>query len=83
MKNIQMREATLWVRIHNLPLMAQNEFVGREVGKVLGLVEEVDLEQGEVECGEYMRVVVDVAKPLLRRKKLNIGLLESVWVCFT
>lgn len=48
-KNIHMREAAFWVRIHDLPLMAQYEFVGREVGEVLGLVEEVDLEQGEVE----------------------------------
>lgn len=74
-KDIQMTKVAFWVCVHDLPLMAQNEFVGREVGKALSVVEEVDLEFGEVEWGEFMRirVSVDVSKPLLRRKKLNIG----------
>lgn len=36
--------------------MARNEYVSKKLGEKLGTVEEVDLEKGEVEWGEYMRV---------------------------
>lgn len=66
-KNIQMKDVAFWIRIHGLLFMARNETIGHEVGKSLGWVEEVDLESGEVEWGEFMRirVVVKVTKPLL------------------
>lgn len=65
--------------------MARNEYVGRCVGAALGRLEEVDVDLGEVECGEYIRIIValDMTKPLLCRKKLNIGLLEPVWLSFS
>lgn len=61
--------------------MIRNEFVGREVGKALGLIEKVDIEQGEFEWREFMhiRAVLDATKPLLCRKKMNIGLLAPVF----
>lgn len=37
-KNICMKEATFWVRVYDLPLMAWNAYVGREVGAALGSV---------------------------------------------
>lgn len=82
-KNICMTKASLWV--HNLPLMARNEYVGREVGVALSVVEEVDVDHGEVVWGEFMQVwiSIDISKPLLQRKKLNLGLSEPVWVQFT
>lgn len=48
-KNIQLKKVAFWVRVHDHPLMVQNEFIGREVGKSLGFVKEVDLEFGDVE----------------------------------
>lgn len=65
--------------------MARNEYVGREVGMALGSVEEVDLDYGEVEWGEFMsiRVAMDITKPLLHHKKLNLGGHELVWVSFS
>lgn len=44
-----MNEASFWVRVHDLPLMTLDEYVGREVGSTVGIVEEVDLNYGEVE----------------------------------
>lgn len=45
--------------------MAQNEFVDRLIGNSLGQTIEVDLEEGEVEWGEYMIiwVKIDIWKP--------------------
>lgn len=64
--------------------MARNEYIGRITGNSLGRVEEVDLEIGEIEWGEYMliRVNIDISKILLRCKKLNIGLSKPVWLRF-
>lgn len=67
MTNICLREATFWVQVYDLPLMARNEYVGREVGAAMGAVKEVDVDYGEVEWGEFMRirVTIDITKPLL------------------
>lgn len=51
-KDIHLKKALFWVRIHDLPLMARSEFIGREVRKTLGNVKEVDLDFGEFEWGE-------------------------------
>lgn len=48
-KNICMKNASFWLCIHDLSLMAQNEYVGQAVRAALGSVEEVDLDYGEVE----------------------------------
>lgn len=60
--------------------MAQSKYIGRIVGMSLGQVEEVDVNYEEVEWGEFMRirVSIDITKPLLRHKKLNIGLTALV-----
>lgn len=59
--------------------------VGREVGAALGTVEEVDLDCGELAWGEFMRIriSIDVFKPLLCRKRLNLGLPNPAWVSFS
>lgn len=51
-KTSSIKEASFWVRIHDLPLMARNKIIGEIVGKSVGNVDEVDLEVGEVEWGE-------------------------------
>lgn len=64
--------------------MAYNEYIVKEVRRAIGNMKEVDLDEGEIELGEYMRirVYIEVTKPLLRRKNLNLGLQEHVWVRF-
>lgn len=48
-RTINMKEVSFRVRIHNLILIARNEQVGELVGLAIGVFEEVNLEQGEVE----------------------------------
>lgn len=47
-KNICMIEASFWIGVHDLLLMARSEFIGNEVGKSLSKLEEIDLDYGEV-----------------------------------
>lgn len=79
-----MMEASFWVRVYVLPLLARNEYIENLVRNSLGRTEEIDTAPGEVEWGEFMRVRVtlDVTKPLLRKRKVNISLHELVWVNF-
>lgn len=65
--------------------MACNEYIERVVGNSLGKMEEVDLKNGEVKWGEYMRIRVniDITKLLLRCNKLHMGLIDAVWLKFS
>lgn len=73
-RDIDIKETSFWVRILNLPLMARNERVGELVGATMGVFEEVDLKQGEIKWGEYMRIQVhlDVTKPFHHQKNLAL-----------
>ncbi|XP_042968967.1 uncharacterized protein At4g02000-like [Carya illinoinensis] len=82
---IELVHAPFWVRLHDLPLMACNEYIGRLVGGALGEVLEVDLDKAEMEWGEYMRVkvLINIFKPLLRRKRMIVEDGVSCWVHFS
>lgn len=41
-------EALFWARIHDLPKMARNKYVGILIGNSIRRLEEVDMEPGEV-----------------------------------
>ncbi|KAF5464529.1 hypothetical protein F2P56_014601 [Juglans regia] len=82
---IKLTTAAFWVRIHDLPLMARTEYVGRLLGSKMGTVEEVDVEAGDMKWGQFLRVrvLLPVDKPLLRGSKFTIGGREPVWVSFS
>ncbi|XP_042944586.1 uncharacterized protein LOC122278462 [Carya illinoinensis] len=82
---IELVHAPFWVRLHDLPLMARNEYIGRLVGGALGEVLEVDLDNGEMEWGEYMRVrvLINISKLLLRQKRMIVEEGVSCWVRFS
>lgn len=65
--------------------MARNEFVGWLLGEKIGIVEEVDVDEGEMAQGEYLqvRVTLQVSQLLLRGSIFAIGGGEVVWVCFS
>ncbi|KAF5463842.1 hypothetical protein F2P56_013970 [Juglans regia] len=63
---IQITEALFWIRLHDLPLIARNEYVRNLIRKVVGEVVEMDLDEGEMKWG-FMRVRIklDIMIPLL------------------
>ncbi|XP_042973000.1 uncharacterized protein LOC122304802 [Carya illinoinensis] len=82
---VSMTIADFCVRIHDLPLIACNEYVGKLIGDTLVKVIEVDVDYDDLAWGEYMRVrlALDITKPLLRRKKISLGDHRKCWVRFT
>lgn len=83
-KSIKMEDASFWVRVYDLSLIACNEYIGHLINNSLGQFEEIDLIHGEVESSEFMRIRVniDITKHLLRWKNLNFGLPKPVWLTF-
>lgn len=85
MSKLVLTNAPFWIRIHDLPLMGRNTYMGKEIGNSLGQTLEVNLDEGEVEWGEFLRVrvILDISKPLIRKKHIIIEDLEPMWVYFT
>lgn len=79
-----MVDALFWVRVLDLPFMVRNKYIERPIGNAFGRFEKVDLDNSNVECGEFMhiRVSTDITKPLSRKNRLNISLPEAVWLNF-
>lgn len=84
-KHIKLKEDALWVRIYDLLLMVRNIYIGELIVNTLGCFEEVDLEPDKYDWDEYMRVriMLDIMKPLLRKKKFMIEGLDLMWISFT
>lgn len=57
-KNIIMVDASFWIMVYDLTLVAQNEYTDWLIGNLLGKFEEIDLDNSEVEWREFMCVKV-------------------------
>jgi hypothetical protein len=76
-------KAAFWIRMFNLPLACMGKEIGYKIGSSVGLVEEVDVSDGEAGWGEFLqvRVMVDVTKPLARGRMLHVKG-QSLWIDF-
>lgn len=54
LNKIRFTKTIFWVHVHDLQLMARNEYMRGLMGNSIGVVEEIDLDKGEIEWGEYM-----------------------------
>ncbi|KAK7857388.1 uncharacterized protein CFP56_017742 [Quercus suber] len=83
-KEIDLRWASFWVQIYNLPLKCRTKETGWAIGSSLGMVMDVDVPESGVQWGKCLRVRVriDATKRLLRGKKISIESGESRWVSF-
>lgn len=81
--NLSFDMASFWVRMYNLPLACMGKTAGQKLGESVGLVEEVDVAEGEAGWGEFLRVKVsiDITKPLARGRVLHVPN-QSIWVAF-
>jgi hypothetical protein len=75
--------AAFWIRMFNLTLACMGKATGGKIGSSVGNVEEVDVHDGEVGWGEYLRakIVIDLTKPLARGWMLHVQG-HSTWVAF-
>jgi len=81
--DIDFDRAAFWVRMYNLLLACMGKGVGLKMAASVGKVEEVDISNGKVGWGEFLRVkiVLDLTKPLARRRLLHIPN-RSIWIPF-
>jgi hypothetical protein len=75
--------AAFWIRMYNLPLACMGKVTGEKIGSSVGLVEEVDVYNGDAGWGEYLwaKIVIDMTKPLAKGRMLHIQG-RSNWVAF-
>lgn len=73
-QDLPFNKELLWVQLHQLPLGMMNRKYGEFMGKLLGEVEEVDVDEDEVGWGHFHRVLVwiDISNPLLRGNLISI-----------
>ncbi|KAL9453740.1 hypothetical protein AB3S75_009362 [Citrus x aurantiifolia] len=58
--------ATFWVQLHNVPVGCMDQEIIGELGKVIGIVEEVDTGKERKCIGQYarVRISIDITQPL-------------------
>jgi len=65
--------------MYNLPLACMGKVTGEKIGSYVGLVEELDVYDGDTGWGEYLRakIVIDMTKPLgenaTHSRSINLG----------
>lgn len=76
-------KSPFWIQIHDMPLVCMNGGVGRKIGESLGEVWDVDVAGDGVGWGSFLRirVLLDLLKPLERRRSLHIAG-KVHWVTF-
>lgn len=77
----QIRHVSI-TKVFDLPMMARNKLMGKQIGDSLGKLVKVDIIDGKVSWNEVMRICIklDVTKPLARSKRVKIGDGTVVWV---
>ncbi|KAK7813762.1 uncharacterized protein CFP56_025048 [Quercus suber] len=83
-KEIDIRWASFWIQIYNLPLKCKTKETGWAVGSSLGQVMDVDVPESRVQWCKCLQVQVriDAIKRLVRGKKITIEGGKSRWVSF-
>lgn len=72
-----------WLQIFNLPMDCMNRKMGVKLGESMGRVSEVNIKDGDVACGKFLRVyvVLDIRKTLARGRTINMQG-EKMWISF-
>lgn len=76
-------QVAMWIQLHNLPLANMTRICGEKIGKSLGEVEEVDVDEDieeDIGWGRRLRVKVrlDLKKPIARGRSITKG--TKYWI---
>jgi hypothetical protein len=82
-EDLDFGNTAFWVRMYRLPLACMGREVGMQVGSTVGEVEDIDVLDDGVACGEFLRVKIriDLSKPLARGRIIKLQGKE-IWVAF-
>lgn len=63
-----------WLQFHNMPLVGMNQECGFKLGSTLGVVADVDVDDGNIGWGSFLRVKVklDLYNPLARGRTITL-----------
>jgi hypothetical protein len=72
---IEFNMIPIWIRIQKLPIGLMNKEVGELLGNEVGECLEVDVGDGDVKIGSFLRVKIrlDIRKPLMRGVTVQVG----------
>ncbi|KAM1090527.1 hypothetical protein ACFX19_018348 [Malus domestica] len=75
---------TMWVQLHNVPLLNMTEAVALAIGSLIGKVVKVDKDDGKDCIGHFLCVKIsfDVREPLMRRANVEFLDDETIWINF-
>ena len=73
-----------WIRIFNIPIKSMNTDVGARIANEMGELTMVDAPKSGLAWGPFLRIRVriDITKPLMRGKMIQIENLDADWAVF-
>ncbi|KAK3182772.1 hypothetical protein Dsin_030058 [Dipteronia sinensis] len=72
--NMSFQSSEFWVQIHGVPMLCMTKEIGQFLGRMVGLVKEVDVRLSGECSGDFLRirVAVDVKKPFRRCLRVDV-----------
>ncbi|KAK3221801.1 hypothetical protein Dsin_008826 [Dipteronia sinensis] len=74
---LKFNRVEFWIQIHNVPLICMSEEAGVFLGKIIGDVREVDLENGKGESERFIRVRIGIDVNIPLKRSLRVEILGS------
>ncbi|XP_075661571.1 uncharacterized protein LOC142631309 [Castanea sativa] len=84
LENVSIQRSLFWIRVFNIPIKSMNATVGRYIANEIGVPLLVDAPKSGLAWGPFLRIRVDIdiTKPLMRGKMLQVEGMEEGWVHF-
>ncbi|XP_075649855.1 uncharacterized protein LOC142620359 [Castanea sativa] len=84
LENVLFQRSPFWIRVFNIPIRSMNAKVGRYIANEIGVPLLVDGPKSGLAWGPFLciRVDIDITKPLMRGKMLQVEGMEEGWVHF-
>ena len=82
--NVSFQYSPFWIRVFNIPIKSMNSFVGTQIANEIGFSILVNALKSRLAWGPFLRIWVDIdiTKPLMRGKIIQIEGAEKCWVFF-
>ena len=82
--DVSFQYSPFWIRVFNIPIKSMNSCVGTRIANEIGVPILVDAPKNGLAWGLFLRIRVDIdiTKPLMRGKMIQIEGAEKVWVFF-
>ena len=83
-ENVTFQRSLFWIWVFNIPIKSMNATVGNYISNEIGVPLLVDAPKSGLAWGPFLhiRVDVDITKPLMRGKMIQVEGMEKGWVYF-